>query len=217
MGYYTEFFGEFEFDKKLDSKTYKLLHGLGTTRRMKRNVDPKYGVDGEFYVESTENFGQDKEDNILDYNKPPSTQPSLWCCWEIDEDRTTLHVPEVGKHYYYDRWLQYIINITKAKGYVLNGQVDWQGEDSEDMGRIIVKDNVIKVQAATVTYEDVDALLKEVKELRNEVAEYTLLIDTKKITKIKKLVALATSSNENESRSAIMKANELLNGIVYAE
>jgi len=79
MGYTTEFQGEFKIDKPVDEDTYKLLVGLNTTRRMKR--DPKklakrlgktteevielYGKECDLWVGDTDDFGQEKpqEDN----------------------------------------------------------------------------------------------------------------------------------------------------------
>lgn len=37
-------------------------------------------------------------------------------------------------------------------GHVLNGVISWQGEEPDDMGRIVVKDNVVMVQEATRSY-----------------------------------------------------------------
>jgi hypothetical protein len=79
MGYTTDFSGEFKLNKPLDPETERLMDGLNTTRRMKRNVDESiYGIEGEFYFGSG-SFGQDREENIIDYNSPPRTQPGLWC------------------------------------------------------------------------------------------------------------------------------------------
>jgi len=215
MGYYTDLSQcSFNLNKRLDDDTYNLLVGLNKTRRMKRNIDSKYGVEGEFYVEGAGFAGQDKDSTIVDYNTPPSTQPSLWCCWCPDSDRKTISGPEEeGKHYEYIEWLTYIISkILEPRGYILNGSGEWKGENSEDIGRIVITNNVVKAQYAAITYEDVDALLAENKQLKNDLAEYMLLTDNQKINTIKKLVALAANSdNINESKNAINKANELPN------
>jgi hypothetical protein len=48
------------------------------------------------------------------------------------------------KFYEYEDWLIYIIcNFLVPNGYILNGEVSFQGEDSEDAGTLIVKDNVL--------------------------------------------------------------------------
>ena len=146
MGYTTDFEGAFELDRPLDEETYALLVGLNTTRRMKRKgLDPKYGTDGEFYCEpGSDGYGQDRDESIVDYNAPPSTQPGLWCHWTPTDDRTQLVWDEGEKFYYYTEWIVYLIErILKPRGYVVNGGVTWQGEDSDDFGKLVVKDNTV--------------------------------------------------------------------------
>jgi hypothetical protein len=36
---------------------------------------------------------------------------------------------------------------------MLNGEITWEGEDSNDLGKIIVTDNVVEVKTGTITYE----------------------------------------------------------------
>lgn len=146
MGYSTEFEGEFKVNKKVDKKTYDLLVGLATTRRMKRKgLDPKiYGIEGEFYVEE-DNFAPIKG-IIVDNNEPPKTQPGLWCQWKIQENKQTIKWDGNEKFHDYIEWLEYIVNrILKPKGYVLNGSVRWRGDDFGDVGSIFVKDNEVTI------------------------------------------------------------------------
>lgn len=148
MGYTTEFSGVFLFDKKLDEDTHKFLEKLAYTRRMKRNVDENiYGVEGEFYVDGKGFAGQEHEDNIVDYNNPPGEQPSLWLQWIPTEDGCGLMWDGGEKFYAYVPWLKYLIKkIFKPRGYVLNGDVKWRGEDFDDIGTICVKDNKVTVK-----------------------------------------------------------------------
>jgi hypothetical protein len=81
MGYTTDFSGSFELNKQLGPKMKEFLTKLNETRRMKRKVSDKFGVDGEFFVGGTGSFGQDSTGDVVDYNDPPSTQPGLWCQW----------------------------------------------------------------------------------------------------------------------------------------
>ena len=145
MGYSTEFNGEFKINKPLDAATYKLLKGLNETRRMARKVDKKYGVEGEFYIKGKGSMGQDHEPNIIDFNKQPITQPSLWCQWVPSTDKERI-VWDCGEKFYrYTEWIIYLIDkILKPRGYILNGNVDWQGEDSDDRGTICITNNVVK-------------------------------------------------------------------------
>jgi len=150
MGYTTEFEGSFKTDKPVDEKTYNLLKGLQETRRMKRaGLSEEYGIDGEFYFEDDGDYGQSRtpeQGTIVDYNSPPSTQPALWLQWEIQEDRQTIKWDEGEKFYKYIAWIRYIIEkILAPKGYKLNGEVTWQGEDRTDRGKIIITDNHIYV------------------------------------------------------------------------
>ena len=148
MGYNTEFDGQFDFNKPLDDDTYNLLEGLATTRRMKRKVDEdKYGKEGEFYIEGKGFMGQDHEDNILDYNNPPRDQPGLWLQWVPTDDRLHLEWDEGEKFYDYVEWLEYLVKkIFKPRGYVLNGKVRYRGEDFDDVGTIVVRNNKVSVR-----------------------------------------------------------------------
>lgn len=144
MGYTTEFEGEFTIDRPVNEETYRLLVGLANTRRMARRVDAKYGIEGEFYIGGSGAFGQGDEPNIIDHNRPPKTQPGLWCQWLIQEDRQTIMWDGEEKFYEYTAWIEYLIDrILKPRGYVVNGEVMWRGEDFLDVGRLVVRDNVV--------------------------------------------------------------------------
>lgn len=147
MGYTTDFSGSFQLDKPLQPKIKAFLTKLGETRRMKRNVDKAFGIEGEFFVFGTGDYGQGQDDNIVDYNQEPKTQPSLWCQWVPNEDGTCIEWDGNEKFYGYNDWIFYIINkILKPNGYVLNGIVKWQGEEVGDIGKIVVVDNVITIR-----------------------------------------------------------------------
>ena len=146
MGYTTDFSGRFELDKPLAPKMKKFLTLLNETRRMKRNVDEAFGIEGEFFVFGTGSYGQDHDNSIVDFNQQPSTQPSLWCQWVPNEDGTAIEWDGGEKFYAYSEWLFYLINkILAPNGYTLNGTVIWQGEETGDVGKIHVVDNVVTV------------------------------------------------------------------------
>lgn len=146
MGYTTDFSGQFELDKPLAPKMKKFLTMFNETRRMKRNVDEAFGIDGEFFVFGTGSYGQDRDDSIIDYNQQPSTQPSLWCQWVPTEDGTAIEWDGGEKFYAYSEWLFYLINkVLAPNGYTLNGTVIWQGEETGDVGKIHVVNNVVTV------------------------------------------------------------------------
>ena len=112
---------------------------------MARNVGPEFGVEGEFYVDGKGFAGQDSDETILDYNRPPRTQPGLWCQWVPSEDGQFIQWDGSEKFYNYVEWLKYLIDkILAPRGYKLNGVVGWQGEDRGDIGKIEVVDNVVR-------------------------------------------------------------------------
>lgn len=144
MGYTTDFHGTFRLNKRLTPKLHEYLKKFANTRRMARKLPKKYGVEGEFYVDGGGMCGQDHEPSIIDYNHPPSTQPGLWCQWVPTDDGMGIEWDGGEKFYNYVEWLQYIVsNFLEPKGYILNGSVEWQGEDRGDVGIIEVRDNII--------------------------------------------------------------------------
>ena len=146
-------------------KALKLVNLLAKTRRMKRdnnkiskvfNIEiPNtnyFGNQGEFFINinDIEDFGQVKDDTVIDYNQPPYTQPGLWLQWIVkyDENDNKFRLTWDGgeKFYYYIEWLEYLIeNIFKPKNILLNGEIEYTGETSDTPdGVIIVKDNIIQ-------------------------------------------------------------------------
>ena len=147
MGYTTDFSGRFELNKQLSPKMAQYLKLFNETRRMQRNTDEVFGVQGEFFVFGGGSFGQDREPNIVNFNEPPSTQPSLWCQWTPSYDLMAIEWDCGEKFYNYTEWLVYLIHkILVPNGYVLNGVVTWQGEEIGDVGEIFVEDNKVFIQ-----------------------------------------------------------------------
>lgn len=163
MGYSTDLFGTLKFNRQLTVSEKNYLEKFAGTRRMARNVDNMYGIEGEFYVDGGGSFGQDNEDNVIDHNRPPKTQPGLWCQWVPTEDGWGLEWDGNEKFYCYVEWLQYLIDRVfphiLEEGHeplVLNGDVEWFGEDPDDRGIIRVRDNVVKAYEAQITYPEED-------------------------------------------------------------
>jgi len=153
MGYTTEFKGQFNLNKPLDEVTFNFLKKLSETRRMARKVDAKYGVEGEFYVEGGGSLGQASESNIIDFNQEPKTQPGLWCKWTPTEDRLHIEWNGAEKFYSYIEWMEYLISkVLAPRGYVVNGDVKWRGEEFDDTGVIEVHDNIVMGKRLIVDY-----------------------------------------------------------------
>jgi hypothetical protein len=155
MGYTTSFDGEFDITPSLAREDYVFLKKFSETRRMgRRGLGAKYGVEGEFYVDGLGDFGQGDDPSIIDYNRPPSTQPGLWCQWTPDDDGTHLKWNEGEKFYEYTKWLEYLINkVLAPRGYTLHGDCAWQGEDSDDRGLIQVRANKVQVFRGRTVYD----------------------------------------------------------------
>ena len=159
MGYSTDFEGQFILSRELTDAEANYINQFADTRRMQRDVsmlqsmfkgegglNGDYGVEGEFFIGGTGHAGQDHDESIIDFNTPPSTQPGLWCQWNIENNK--FIVWDGGEKFYnYVEWLEYYIEkFFKPWGVVVNGEVEWQGEDREDIGKIIVTNNVVTTQ-----------------------------------------------------------------------
>lgn len=161
---------------------YKGKGGLPGTSAKKNTPEEIYGKDGEYFVGASGFAGQDRDASVLDYNTPPGQigyddkkmdfdkrwkenerraekgecQPGLWCQWVVEgDDEQVLQWDQGEKFYNYVEWLKYLINHFFSKwGVLLNGEIEWYGEDRSDMGKIIVKDNKVTTKVATVTFDD---------------------------------------------------------------
>jgi hypothetical protein len=137
-----------------------------------RTAEEIYGKEGEFYV-------GDNEFAVIDSNTPPGQvpwsdknfdglaryeendrrineklcQPSLWCQWILDYDGSLVWDGN-EKFYHYIDWLEYMItNFFNPWGIMLNGEIQWEGESSDDIGKIVVKDNVVTVKKGTIVFD----------------------------------------------------------------
>lgn len=159
---------------------YKGEHGLPNFNNIpNRTPEQIYGNDGEYFCMDDVQHGQLRDDSIIDYNESPGKleydknidfrlrwdenerrikdgkcQPGLWCQWVISEDGTLLEWDGGEKFYYYTEWLKYMIShFFQPWGIKLNGEIEWEGEDRNDRGKIVVKDNEVKIKQAKITFE----------------------------------------------------------------
>lgn len=179
MGYTTSFSGHFDLNKPLTKAHQDYLKEFCNTRRMARDINHAgladdvirlaaelpLGDQGGYYVGATGFQGQDNDASVINYNTVPVGQPGLWCQWMPGEDGKTIEWDGGEKFYCYVEWLEYIIeHFLQPWGYVLNGDVYWEGEDgASDTGRISVMDNVVNVSKARISYgkDDYDTLKAE--------------------------------------------------------
>ena len=159
MGYTTEFSGKCRLNPALTPAQVKYINQFSGTRRMKRDADKAgamadpvreavglpVGEDGEFFVGNPEDFGQNRDESVVDYNRSPATQPSLWCDWEVSENGKFLQWNGGEKFYCYTEWMGYVIdNFFKPWGVTAFGDIKWRGEDRSDRGVLVVKNNQVQ-------------------------------------------------------------------------
>lgn len=159
MGYDTTFSGNFSINPPLAPEHRTYLEKFSETRRMQRNTvlvaempDPyrtavglPVGIEGEFFVNGQGFMGQDNDQSVKDPNRPPVTQPSLWCHWVPSEDGTLIEWDGGEKFHDYIEWMEYLLhNFLIPWHYNVNGRVEWEGEDEDDMGVIRIKNNVLQ-------------------------------------------------------------------------
>ena len=164
MGYSTEFSGRFDVAPRLTPEMIDYLNRFSCTRRMARDseiikdVFPDWqdncffgnlGEEGEYFIGGVGAFGQDRDESVIDHNNAPASQPGLWCQWVPTEDGSAIEWDGGEKFYAYVPWLQYIIeHFLSPEGYVLNGEVEYRGEDFDDRGVICVENNMISLYDA---------------------------------------------------------------------
>ena len=168
MGYTTDFSGSFSLDKPLTDAHAAYLRKFAETRRMSRNVeiaskfpDPireaaglPIGEQGSYFVGGLGFCGQELDASVVNSNSEPPGQPSLWCQWVPTDDNDGIEWDGGEKFYNYTKWLEYIIeHFLKPWGYVLNGVVEWFGEEHDDRGMIVVDDNNVTTKRARIVWE----------------------------------------------------------------
>jgi hypothetical protein len=161
MGYTTDFSGEVIINPRIKEQHKAYINQFNETRRMKRSpeivitmVDPirnaadlPIGDEGCYFVGAGGLAGQDRDRSIVDYNTEPKGQPGLWCQWRINDDGNLVW-DGCEKFYDYIEWLKYLIqHFFKPWGYVLNGEITWEGENRDDFGTIYVNNNIVSFNA----------------------------------------------------------------------
>ena len=70
--------------------------------------------------------------------------PSIWCDWIVSESNIIEH--NGGEKFYnYTEWITYLIeNYFEPNSHKLNGEVRWRGEDFDDIGKIVIENNIVK-------------------------------------------------------------------------
>ena len=82
----------------------------------------------------------------------PVGDHSQYCPWAPKEDGSALVWDEADKPYQYVQWLEHLIKMFLVPdAYKASGEVDWQGQDRDDRGRIYVWNNRVQAVHDTIT------------------------------------------------------------------
>ena len=174
MGYTTYFSGQVTIDPPLNPTEIKYLQKFAETRRMDRENGP-------YFVGGTGDFGQGRDEDIRNHNRPPEGQPGLWCQWVPanivldDDDETPISADALEwdggeKFYEATEWTQYLIDhfighdpLAKLnqpehfeflQGHTVNGVITADGEEPGDHWKIVVENNNVREVQGHVVYDD---------------------------------------------------------------
>lgn len=162
MGYSTDFSGTVTVTPPLNEHVRSYLLDFSRTRQ----TSPDHGL---LVVESPAGryFGG---------NDPRDCKPGIWCHWIADVDGNLIW-DEGEKTYNHAEWLAWIVEHLSGPDsrdfvqqhleddprlrhfthdHVLNGIVNAQGEDPDDIWRIKVVDNQVTTQTAEIVYPEDD-------------------------------------------------------------
>ena len=173
MGYTTWFEGELAPNKPFKKEFINYINAFSEKRHEPRDVeiikhsDPdwaKHCLDGNLGPCGMYYVG-DFEEGVINhsFNKgvihgvaKDYTCPGYWCDWRIN-DAGNVAWDEGEKFYNYIEWLKFLIdNFFEPAGYKLNGEIFWEGEEREDTGVIVVKDNLVYSYSGSIVYFNYD-------------------------------------------------------------
>ena len=162
MGYSTDFNGEIKISPKLKTIDKEFLDKFFQIRHMKRdmsklkgiskNAIKEFGKDGCFYLKDYyDDIKEMPDDKTIININDCGDMPSLYCDLEIVEENGESFVQWNGSEKTYgvnveNGWFTWLIdNFFKPCGYVLNGEMTWQGEEDDDTGTIKIENNIVSL------------------------------------------------------------------------
>jgi len=123
MGYTTDFVGRFNFSRELTRKEEHILREF---------TEERHGGNTQVFEEF----------------------PGFYCQWVPTDDGLGLEWDDGEKFYEYDNWLRFLIEkFFKPWGIVVNGEVEWHGEERSDVGCLVCKDNVVEKKRGRIVYD----------------------------------------------------------------
>jgi hypothetical protein len=99
-------------------------------------------------------MGEAKE--LLEFNEEPERIKDAgkltgYMQWVPSETLDAIVWDQQEKFYDYEEWMAWLLRWLDARGIQANGVLDWRGEDSSDIGRIIVKDSAMTTEQGVTT------------------------------------------------------------------
>lgn len=162
MGYTTEFAGFVTIDPPLNAEEIAYLQLFSCTRRMDREQGPYHAVDDGAN-------GQSDTTGVREYNRPPAGQPGLWCGWTVTDEGDQIIWDGGEKFYDAEKWMAYLVEHFLKPGaiaastlpflqanHVCNGEIDAQGEESDDRWKLIVENNRVGTRHASTIFGPTD-------------------------------------------------------------
>lgn len=105
------------------------------------------GEEGAYFVDLDFDHERLLEPMVLNINKPPHGQPSLWCAWRFDLGGASLSYSDSYNLYRCYVWLQYLLeHFLLPWGYRVHGEIYWQGAEAADHGKITAHGNTLDIQ-----------------------------------------------------------------------
>ena len=156
MGYTTDFSGSVAVVPALNAEEIAYLKKFAQSRRV-------HCTQGPYFVDRSGDFFGQGSEGVLNFNAAPEGQPGLWCQWIPTDDGTKIEWDGGEKFYGAASWMKYIIDhfigpnpIAKTAlpflhGHTCNGEIEAQGEESDDKWLLIVKDNIVSIAESKPT------------------------------------------------------------------
>ena len=162
MGYSIDLDGKIKISPKLKANDKEFLDKFFQIRHMKRdmsklkgiskNAIKEFGKDGCFYLKDYyDDIKEMPDDKTIININDSGDMPSLWCDLEIVEENGESFVQWNGSEKTYgvnveNGWFNWLIdNLFKPCGYVLDGEMTWQGEYDDDTGTIKIENNIVSL------------------------------------------------------------------------
>ena len=161
MGYSTDFNGKIKISPKLKDNDKEFLDKFFQIRHMKRDMTKlkdisedlikECGKDGCFYLKDYDGIKEMADVKTIININDSGDMPSFWCDLEIVEEIGETFIQWNGSEKTYgvnveNGWFTWLIdNFFKPCGYVLNGEMTWQGEYDDDTGTIKIENNIVSL------------------------------------------------------------------------